>query len=49
VVEVAKSRELNKLVIDKIQKLERDGGTSTHRSSIRLFFGRLVTHGFLAG
>jgi len=28
----------NKLVIDKIQKLERDGGTSTHRSSIRLFF-----------
>jgi DNA-binding Lrp family transcriptional regulator len=30
VVEVAKSRELNKLVMDTIQRLEGVAGTSTH-------------------
>jgi len=30
VVEVAESQELNRLVMEKIQKLEGAGGTSTH-------------------
>ena len=47
VVEVAESRGLNKLVIDKIQKLEGVGGTSTHRSSISCFSGASSLTDFL--
>jgi hypothetical protein len=39
VVEVAESQELNKLVMDTIQRLERVAGTSTHIASIRSFSG----------
>jgi hypothetical protein len=44
VVEVAESQELNELVMDTIQRLERVAGTSTHIALNYVVFGSIPAH-----